>query len=830
VKHGDAATPVATLAGTSLCFLSMGMLVPVLPQYLTRGLGQGLGMVGIVVAVPSVTAIVVRPLAGRLVDQRGYRLASVTGAGLLALAALVLALPGADAVPGVLVCRATAGVGEALAYVGFAAASIPASRAAAPKDRAAAPTSAITWFSIAVYAGLLAGAPLGTITLTWSGFRTVWLLDALPALAAAGCGLMLSPRTRTTQSRADTSHPYAGRPPLVHPAGLRPGVAYGASVWGYTAFNTFIPLYVAALGGRDARIEYLLYGTVLLGVRGLGHRLIGRLQPRRAGIAALTFTVAGLLGLALWPGPGPGPEPRPGLIGGTVLLAIGQALGLPAFLTAALNEVPAGQKGSVLATVTGFFDVGFLTSALGLGAINELFGLRSGFIAAAAIPATALLLFIPRRRAAPPTRPHVRRKPVTTPSPDIPAADLTAYADVVLDIGTPVREDDLVVVNAEIDHAPLARALAEGAYARGARYVDIWYFDPHAKRSRIRHADQATLAETPSWLDHRNTELGERRGVLINIRGEAEPDLLSDVDPARAGLDRMPGLSSRYRLQANDLVCWTIVAYPSPAWARQVFGEPDVPRLWQHLKHFLRLDQPDPRAAWRARLGQLKARAAQLDELNLDAVHFAGPGTDLTVGLIPRAGWGAVGYHAADGRYYVPCLPSEEVYTAPDYRRVEGTVRSTRPLSLAGTVIRDLELTFTAGRVSEVRARTGADVVRGHQATDHGAARLGELALVDGSSPIGQSGITFMETLLDENATCHLAWGFGIKQAIPGASQLSPGELDAMGLNASAVHTDFMVGGPDVTVTGIRHDGSHVVLLRDEQWQLTTEVIPPYVR
>lgn len=406
-------------------------------------------------------------------------------------------------------------------------------------------------------------------------------------------------------------------------------------------------------------------------------------------------------------------------------------------------------------------------------------------------------------------------------SPDIPLADLVAYADVVLDIGVPVQRGDLVLINAEIDHAPLARALAEGAYARGARYADIWYFDPHAKRSRIRHAAPATLPEVPSWLDHRNQELGDRHGVLINIRGEAEPDLLSDVDPARAGLDRMPNLASRYRLQTNDLVCWTIVAYPSRAWSRQVFGEQDVSRLWQHLKHFLRLDQPDPRAAWRTRLDQLRARADQLNELNLDAVHFEGPGTDLTIGLIPDANWGVVGYKAADGRFFVPNLPSEEVYTAPDHRRVEGTVRSTRPLSLAGTVIRDLELTFTGGRVSQVRASTGADVVRGHQAADHGAAQLGEVALVDGSSPIGQSGVTFMETLLDENATCHLAWGSGINQAIPDAPQLSPEELDAKGLSVSAVHTDFMVGGPEVTVTGIRHDGSRLVILSNDQWQLT---------
>lgn len=397
---------------------------------------------------------------------------------------------------------------------------------------------------------------------------------------------------------------------------------------------------------------------------------------------------------------------------------------------------------------------------------------------------------------------------------------LDRYAAVLLDVGLQFQPGQDLAVNGQIEHAPFARALAEQAYQRGAHYVDIWYWDPHAKRSRVRHAPEETLSRTPSWLDQRYRDLADRKGALVNLVGDPEPDLLAGLDGHRVGLDRMPALASRFHVQSRALVAWTFGCYPSPAWATSLFGAPDVDRLWAYLEHFLRLDEPDPVAAWNDHLDRLRANALRLSAEQFDAIRFTGPGTDLTLGLIPGATWEISELTGPTGRPNVLNLPTEEIYTTPDYRRVDGHVSSTRPLALGGTLVRDLRLTVSGGRITTVEASHGAEVVRAQQATDAGATMFGEIALVDNSSRIGQSGITFRETLLDENATCHLAWGDGIPSVVPGWSGLEDEELRCQGVNQSAVHTDFMVGGPGITVTGIRADNSEQVIIEDEQWQL----------
>lgn len=394
------------------------------------------------------------------------------------------------------------------------------------------------------------------------------------------------------------------------------------------------------------------------------------------------------------------------------------------------------------------------------------------------------------------------------------------YAELVLRLCLDFEPGQVLLIDGQIEHAPFIRVLVDEGYRLGARYVDVWYWEPHGKRARIRYAPEETLSWIPPWLNERYDSMEEQNAALVSVRGDAEPDLLSGLDQRRAALDLMPAVPARVRAQQSSKVPWTIVGYPTPGWAELVFGEPDTERLAGLLRTFLRLDEPDPVAAWRERWAFMHQKAAALNAQRFEAMRLVGPGTDLHVGLLPQSRWGVADLQTHSGRRFIPNLPTEEVYTTPDRARVDGVVSCTLPLVLDGTVIHDLRLTFENGRAVNVEASTGAELVRRHMATDEGAARLGEIALVDKTSRIGASGLTFYTTLLDENAACHLAWGSGIPTGIEGGATMSDAALDDIGVNRSVVHVDFMVGAPDVEVLGVRGDGETASVLRDNEWQI----------
>jgi aminopeptidase len=387
-------------------------------------------------------------------------------------------------------------------------------------------------------------------------------------------------------------------------------------------------------------------------------------------------------------------------------------------------------------------------------------------------------------------------------------------------VGANVAEgQDVFVLCFDVQQAPVARAVVEAAYEAGAHYVSLLYWDQHAKRSRLAHASDDSLGFVPDWYGRFLNELHERRGALVVVWGDPDPTLLADV-AARGGDDHMPLTGELFGAVGRGEVNWTFVPGPCEGWAKRLLGEPDVDRLWDVLEPIVRLDADDPAQAWAEHVEHLHAKAAQLAERRFDALHFRGPGTDLTVGILAGARWMSGSIQTSWGRSYVANMPTEEVFTTPDFRRAEGTVAATRPvLLIGGVLVEGLRLRFEGGRAVEIDADKNADALRAQMASDPGACRLGELALVDGTSPVGRTGLVFGDVLIDENATCHIAWGSAYPFTVPDLPEDEAGQ-EALGFNRSVVHQDAMIGGRDVEVDGIEPGGARIPILRADAWVL----------
>lgn len=398
---------------------------------------------------------------------------------------------------------------------------------------------------------------------------------------------------------------------------------------------------------------------------------------------------------------------------------------------------------------------------------------------------------------------------------DVPT--LTAKLAELAVWGANVQPGQIVGVTSYIGKEEMTRAVTRAAYRRGAKYVDVLYWDTWLKRERIELADDETLDYVPPWLAQRLLWLSDEHAARVSLSGPHAPHALSGLDPARAGKDLLPRQKETSEVVDRMTTSWCLIPVPTRPWAELVYPDVDpdeaYDRLWEAITHICRLDADDPTKAWATRSDELKASAGRLTERHFDAIRLHGPGTDLTIGLLPSAHWAGGDLETVDGRRHSPNIPTEEIFITPDPERVDGHVTATLPLELSGSIISGIRVEFSGGRAVRIDADEGAEALRSVVATDDGASQLGEVALVDGHGRVGPLETVFYDTLLDENAASHLALGSGYEHPVESAE-------DKARINRSGVHVDFMIGSPEVAVDGIDRDGTAVPVLRQGSWQI----------
>ncbi len=409
----------------------------------------------------------------------------------------------------------------------------------------------------------------------------------------------------------------------------------------------------------------------------------------------------------------------------------------------------------------------------------------------------------------------------------IPADELSRYADVIVHVGLGLRPGQRLLVRADLQTVDLVRAVARSAYRAGARLVDVLWGDEQLTLVRVQEAPRDSFGEVPAWYPAATAAYLRAGDALLSIYA-ATPTLLAGQDhEAVSTMLRATAEAARpvTELVQRNASAWAVVSFPTPGWAAQVL--PDLPanqriaRLWRAIAVTCRLDTPDPVAAWQAHVADLDARCAYMNAKRYTALRYSAPGTNLSVGLADGHLWAGGGSVSAQGHAFVANLPTEEIFSLPHRARVDGVVRSSRPLNYGGNLIEDFTLTFEAGRVVTLTAARGEEVLRRLVESDEGSARLGEVALVPASSPVARTGMLFANTLYDENAASHLALGSGYRFCVEDGATLSPEEFAAVGGNTSAAHVDFMIGSAQMDIDGMRGDGSVEPVMRAGEWAFT---------
>jgi aminopeptidase len=401
---------------------------------------------------------------------------------------------------------------------------------------------------------------------------------------------------------------------------------------------------------------------------------------------------------------------------------------------------------------------------------------------------------------------------------------LDRLAEVAIKVGLQLKPGQDLLVTAPTVALPLVRKIAEHAYKAGAGLVTPILSDEAVTLSRYRFGRDDGFDRSAGWLYDGMSKAFAGNTARLAIVGD-NPMLLSGEDPAKvARANKANSIAYRPALEriVNFDINWNIVAYPSPSWAKLVFPDDDetlaVAKLADAIFAASRVDNDDAIAAWQKHNATLRSRTEWLNGLRFDALHYSGPGTDLTIGLAHGHEWQGGASTAKNGITCNANIPTEEVFTTPHARRVWGHVVSTKPLSYQGSLIEDIAVRFEEGRILEAKATRGEEVLNKVLDTDDGARRLGEVALVPHSSPISKSGLLFFNTLFDENAACHIALGQCYSKCFVDGAKLTPEQIAAQGGNKSLIHIDWMIGSDKIDIDGLHADGRRVPVFRQGEW------------
>ena len=400
---------------------------------------------------------------------------------------------------------------------------------------------------------------------------------------------------------------------------------------------------------------------------------------------------------------------------------------------------------------------------------------------------------------------------------------LAKYAQLIIEVGVNVQPKQAVVLYISVSQQELAHLLVAKAYQAGASEVIVKWNDAFTNRQFLQHASTERLENAPAYLVKEAEYIVAKKAARISVISE-DPGAYAGIDQKRIALNQKTMgkalLPVRKATQNNDL-SWTVVGAADSAWAKKVFPDLDeqqaVMRLWEEIFKTCRINEADPVAAWKAHDQKLRAKADWLNKEQFSALHYRSPKTDFTVGLPKNHIWEAASSLTPDNVKFMANMPTEEVFTAADCRRIDGYITSTKPLSYAGNILEDMRFTFKDGQIIEATAKKGQAVLD-HLLELPGARSLGEVSLVPDPSPISQSGITFFNTLFDENASDHLALGAAYPTNIQGGTDMSDEELLAHGVNVSQTHVDFMVGSSDMDIDGIKADGTVIPVFRQGDW------------